>query len=640
MADHACYRYEYVVADNVGNVATYTSPDIKVDTTAPAGPAVAFSAFANASSTGSVVYYQPGAAGGSFTATGTASDVFSGIASYAFPALPSGWTWTPGALGVEVYAYSAPNPTAPSGGKTVTASNNAGLTSAASAAFTVVGDSTAPTGGSVTYTNGYVNSTTAPISVSFTPGTDPGGAAGSGVNAASGVLQRASTSLTGATCGTTYSSFATIASNPTSPYSDSHASSGNCYKYQYLISDAVGNQSAPYTSASVAKLDTQAPSQAFSLTSPVNAYFNVATTTLYYNGGSAGSFKLIDALVDPTSGVASATFPAIATTGWTHATETPTTPAGGPFTSASFSWTASPTNPSGYTVTGTDAAGNSGGSAITFVSDTTAPTGGSITSSSGVLNTASVTVAASGTLADSQSGVAGAVIKRDQVALSTPTEACGTFPGTFATTVSLVGGADTSVTTGNCYQYEYVVTDNVGNPEIIPSVSTAKVDLSGPQVTSLVSQESNGTAGAGKLANGTKLIVTFNQPVTVASGTTPIATASENRAGTLSGVLIPQPVTLTIPGITQGALGTGSPDYFSNGCILLCNPEAATFTATPSFSNGNATITLTVSAVVSGGSTLAQSSGAIRFVPAATITDSAGHGAFGTLTTTVTFKLF
>ena len=60
-ADHACYRYEYVVADNVGNVTTYTSPDIKVDTTAPAAPALGFSAFTNASSTGSAVYYRPGA---------------------------------------------------------------------------------------------------------------------------------------------------------------------------------------------------------------------------------------------------------------------------------------------------------------------------------------------------------------------------------------------------------------------------------------------------------------------------------------------------------------------------------------------------------------------------------------------------
>ena len=43
VADAACYRYQYVVNDTLGNPTTYTSPDIKVDVTAPAAPSLAFS---------------------------------------------------------------------------------------------------------------------------------------------------------------------------------------------------------------------------------------------------------------------------------------------------------------------------------------------------------------------------------------------------------------------------------------------------------------------------------------------------------------------------------------------------------------------------------------------------------------------
>jgi hypothetical protein len=629
VADHACYRYEYVVADNVGNQTTYTSPDIKVDTTVPPAPVVGFSAFTNASATGSIVYYQPGAASGSFTTTATASDLFSGIASYAFPTLPSGWTSMAGALGVEVYSYSAANPTAPSGNQTVTATNDAGDKSGTTA-FTVVADATAPSGGSITYTAGYY--TTASVSVAFSPGTD----AGSGVNAASGVLQRASTTLSAGTCGTTYSGFATVATAPTSPYADATGlASGNCYEYRYVVSDAVGNP-ATYTSANVVKVDTQAPTQAFTLTSPVNASFNPGTTTLYYNGALTGSFKFVDTLTDSVSGVASATFPSIATTGWTHLTETQG--GAGPFTSTSFGWTASPSTPSGYSVSGTGVAGNTAGVGITFTSDTTAPSGGSITSSSGVLDTLSVTVTPAGTLSDSQSGVASAVVKRDQVAIApTPPETCGTFPGTFATTVTLIGGADTSVTSGNCYEYEYVVTDNVGNQAIFTSPSVAKVDTSGPKITSVSSLDAGGVTDTGLLAVGAKLIFTFDESL----GTVPtsVSGATETRGASALGILAPD-VILTIPGLLQGASDTGTAGYFVD-CLALCAPRAVTFAGSVASAGSGAstTLTLTVTSITAGGDTPSTGSGTIMFTPATTITDAVGHAASGSYLSSG-FRLF
>ena len=150
VADQACYSYRYVVIDSLGNTTTYTSPSIKVETTAPAAPALSYSAVTNAYWSGSdstVVYYRSAAASGSFTATAVGTDPKSGIASYAFPALGTNWTSTAGALGVNTYAWSGA-PAAP-GTKQITSTNNASLTSA-NAPVTLTADDTAPTVGTVT----------------------------------------------------------------------------------------------------------------------------------------------------------------------------------------------------------------------------------------------------------------------------------------------------------------------------------------------------------------------------------------------------------------------------------------------------------------------------------------------------------
>ena len=86
----------------------------------------------------------------------------------------------------------------------------------------------------MTYADATQTSTT--VSVGFTTGTD----AGSGIGTR--LLQRASATLTGTTCGT-YGAFATVAggTNPaTSPVVDT-VTAGICYKYQYVVSDNVGN---------------------------------------------------------------------------------------------------------------------------------------------------------------------------------------------------------------------------------------------------------------------------------------------------------------------------------------------------------------------------------------------------------------
>jgi hypothetical protein len=245
VADQACYSYRYVVPDSLGNTTTYTSEEVKVETTGPSAPTLAFSATTNTSwsGSGSTVFYRPAATTGSFTATASATDARSGIASYAFPVLGTNWTSTPGAPGVTTYSWSG-TPAAP-GTKGVTATNHASVTSASSP-FTLTADSTAPTAGTVSYP---ATSADPSVNVSFTTGTDPGSGVGTRL------LQRASATLTGTTCGA-FGGFTTVAggTNPTSPLTNA-VTSGTCYTYRYVVSDQVGNSSTA-SSATVLKVQS------------------------------------------------------------------------------------------------------------------------------------------------------------------------------------------------------------------------------------------------------------------------------------------------------------------------------------------------------------------------------------------------
>jgi PKD repeat protein len=101
--------------------------------------------------------------------------------------------------------------------------------------------------------------TTAPAPTTSVPGATNGAVAvtfgatdaGSGVNAASGKLLRASATYTpaGDTCGA-FAAFAAIGTTGlSSPFSDTSVSSGHCYQYEYTVADNVGNSatSAPAT---------------------------------------------------------------------------------------------------------------------------------------------------------------------------------------------------------------------------------------------------------------------------------------------------------------------------------------------------------------------------------------------------------
>jgi hypothetical protein len=241
VTDQACYRYQYVAADLLGNSGTYSGGDVKVDTTAPSAPSLASSALTNTYLSGTNLYYRAAAGSGSITLTASSADAASAVLSYAFPAFGTNWTSTAGSTGVNTYSFSS-SPAAP-GSKSVVATNNAGLT--ASTTLSVADDSVAPTGSAPTYTSGYVNSLS--VAVTIPTGAD----SGSGLSVSGGVLQRKSAPLSAGVCGT-YTSFATIATGPASPYTDTGVRS-TCYQYQYTYADNVGNTQT-YTSSTVLKV--------------------------------------------------------------------------------------------------------------------------------------------------------------------------------------------------------------------------------------------------------------------------------------------------------------------------------------------------------------------------------------------------
>ncbi len=209
-------------------------------------------------------------------------------------------------------------------------------------------DTTPPSGGSISYLNGYA--TTTSVSVTFTLGTD----SGSGINTASGKIQRASATLSNGSCGT-FGSFANLVTTSTSPYNDTTVANSNCYEYQYLISDNAGN-TATYTSTNVAKIDTAAPT--------------IGTVTITPTSGSSpkyisGTSTISATVSDSGSGVASCQYTINGGTTWTAGT----------FSAGSCS--ASGVNTAAATsinVRGTDNAGNTGtGTAVAVTPDTTAP---------------------------------------------------------------------------------------------------------------------------------------------------------------------------------------------------------------------------------------------------------------------------
>ena len=506
-----CYVYRFSLADNVGNPTTYTSPNVvKVDTSAPAAPALSLSESSPLSySSGSTLFYNPqGSNSGTFTVNATASDAESGIASVAFPAVFGADSSTDSSSPYQAtYAWTASS--SASGGKNVSTTNNTSLTSGTTS-FTITPDTAAPSGGSVTYANGY--DTTGSITITTANGTDPL----SGINLSSALLERQTTSLTNGSCSSFTNPWTTVTSPDT-------VASGTCAKYRYTIADNVGNP-VTYTSSNVVKVDTTAPAAPPLTLSKVTGtqWEHVSGTTLYYNAqaANAGSFTVDAAASDAESGVTSVTFPTVfGADGLTDATS--------PY-QRTYSWTAAAVASGAQNVTALNSAGLTGSnSAFTVTKDVAAPGSGSITYPNGYDTTGSIALTINeGTDAASGIDSLSTLIERNSAPLTNGN--CGSYVGW--TTVS---NPDTTVASGNCYQYRVTVKDNVGNTAApYTSANVVKEDRTAPTSPTLSLAESS----ALEFVSGSTL---FYNPQGSNSGSFTVTAATSDGESVVSSVGFP-----------------------------------------------------------------------------------------------------
>ena len=297
----------------------------------------------------------------------------------------------------------------------MTAQNAAGRTN--SSTFTLTADSTAPGSGAITANGGGAYDTDGTVALAKIDYTD----GGSGL--ASQAITRATATLVNDACG----SFAGTDPVTILAGNDADTLTTGCYRYTLTATDNVGNQSS--VQSTIVKVDTSAP------TAPTLTLSN-ATGSVYYPGagstiwfrsaaGAAGSFDVTASSTDGQTGVAFYSFPALGA-GWTQT---------GTGATRTYTYADAAAVPGASNVTATNGAGTgSGNGTFTVSSDTTNPTGGSITANGGGAYDGDGTVAlAQVDLADAGSGIGAHTLTRESATLAA--DACGGFAGSDPVTI-------------------------------------------------------------------------------------------------------------------------------------------------------------------------------------------------------------
>src|SRR5207253_9983933 len=125
---------------------------------------------------------------------------------------------------------------------------------------------------------------------------------------------------------------------------------------------------------------------------------------------------------------------------------------------------------------------------------------------------------------------------------------CGSYSGSW-TPVTLVGGADTTVLSGNCYRYRYKISDNVGNQAAASAASAdAKVTTQIPTVAVAAPTE---VTGAGNQYYDMPSKTQWFRPAGTGSFTLN-ATASDSHSGVTQVAFPDVPATSGWTGSTGG----------------------------------------------------------------------------------------
>jgi prepilin-type N-terminal cleavage/methylation domain-containing protein len=544
------------IVDNAGNIVVVTSPINRVDTTLPTSQTISYTNGYIATTTQTITF--------------SAADAESGISSYTLYRRSATLTndvcgtyssWSN--LGVQSSGYISTVADGNCYQYYVVATNGAGATASTSTSPTATTkvDITLPSTPTISYTNGYVTTTSQAITFSATD-------AESGIS--SYTLYRRSATLTNNVCGT-YGAWASLGTQA-SGYSATVAG-GNCYQYYVVATNGAGATSSSTTSPTLTtKVDTTLPT--------CGTTWDPTISPWKASGGQ--SFTLSGSTDTGGSGINAA---------------------GGTCTTGTA-------NGNTCTVTISDNAGLT--RACTSPAnrvDTTAPSTPTISYTNGYVTTTSQSITFSAT--DAESGISSYTLYRRSATLTN--NVCGTY-GAWASLGTQASGYSATVAGGNCYQYYVVATNGAGatSSSTTSPTLTTKVDTTLPTCgttwdptispwkasggQSFTLSGSTDTGGSGiNAAGGTCTTGTANGntcTVTISdnAGLTRACTSPANRVDTTA----PSTPTLTVSeswtnaasvagtigGSTDAESGVASYQYSMSGATTLGWTTGTSFTVT------------------------------------------------------------
>ncbi|MCW2929024.1 MAG: Cable pili-associated 22 kDa adhesin protein [Thermoleophilia bacterium] len=527
--------------DRATNASTTTSVGITLDNFPPF---VGFHSFAEttpytywAGPIGSnpLLWFNPAAPAGSysFDVLINANDP-SGVSRVEFDGAGTGWT--PGAaVGTQTvgvgpatrYAQTYTFNTATPGlvdPPTLTArafdvANNPGTTT-----FDIQADSAIPVAGAVTYTNGFVSSTS--VTVNLDTGND---GAGSGI--ASWQLLRSNGTLAGTTCNA-WSAYSTVVASGLGTLVGSRpdtVTDPGCFRYRLRVTDNVGNVH-DIDGTSELKVDLVPPVGTLAITPATNPTYQhlAAPNQLFVNTspGHGGTFSVDVSGATAASGILDVNFPLLAA-GFTG---DGVSPGPGPNISRTYTWTPGATAPAAGKFARVRS--NSLGQLdlpFSVIADAAAPVGATATHASGF--TTGSTVSVTFTIGNDGSGSG---IRDSQLERQTGTLAAGacTWSGSWtpAGALNATGPyADSGLVHATCYRYRVRVTDRVDNVGYSATSTPIMVDQTAPTGASIVLAEGV-NPNRQYLANPTTMWV--NPTPGGAANFTATVTATDPESGT------------------------------------------------------------------------------------------------------------